>query len=130
MSGDLFSWARAQPEPAPGLDPGGAAGAALRDSGMALASQAQEHERPGWGERAYQAIVAVARLRATVHVDDVLRIFREQPEHPNAWGSVWQKAIRDGVITRSGTVRETQDRRKHRHRYPVYASAIFGSATR
>jgi hypothetical protein len=110
MPDDLFSWAD---------------GAALRDSGMALASQAQEQERPGWAERAYHAIVVAARMRATVHVDDVLQIFREAPEHPNAWGAVWQKAIRDGVITRSGTVRETQVRRKHRHQYPVYASAIF-----
>jgi hypothetical protein len=111
MSEDLFSWAD---------------GAALRDAGMMTAAEAQERAAPGWAERAYQAIIAVARQRASVHVDDVLQIFREPPEHPNAWGSVWQKAIRDGVITRSGTVRETQDRRKHRHQYPVYASAIFG----
>jgi hypothetical protein len=119
MSEDLFSWAD---------------GAALRDAGMMTAAEAQEHEQPGWAERAYQAIIAVARQRASVHVDDVLRVFPEQPAHPNAWGSVWQKAIREGVITRSGTVRETQDRRKHRHQYPVYLSAVFApgslSATR
>ena len=100
----------------------------MRDVGMALASGAQEQESPGWGERAYRAIVAVARFRQTVHVDDVLMVFDEQPEHPNAWGSVWQRAIRDGVITHSGTVRETHDRRKHRHQYPVYRSEIFGAA--
>lgn len=111
MTADLFSWAE---------------GAALRDTGMTTAAQAQEQESPGWGERAYQAIIAVARLAPTVHVDDVLQIFREPPQHPNAWGSVWQRAIHDGVISRTGQVRETQDRRKHRHQYPVYASALFG----
>jgi hypothetical protein len=111
MSADLFSWADAT---------------ALRDTGMAVASTAQERAAPGWGERAYQAIVCAARSSESVHVDDVLRIFPEPPEHPNAWGAVWQRAIRDRVISRTGTVRETQDRRKHRHQYPVYDSLIFG----
>jgi hypothetical protein len=81
---------------------------------------------PGWAERAYQAIVAVARFRPTVHVDDVLLIFTEEPKHPNAWGLVWVRALRDRVISRTETMRETRDRRKHRHRYPVYASKLFG----
>jgi hypothetical protein len=103
-------------------------GAALRDTGMDLASEAQEEVSPGWSERAYQAIVTVARFRPEVHVDDVLRIFTEQPAHPNAWGAVWSRAIRDRVISRTGRVRETQDRRKHRHQYPVYQSEIFGAS--
>jgi hypothetical protein len=81
---------------------------------------------PGWAERAYQAIVAVARFRPTVHVDDVLLIFTEEPRHPNAWGLVWIRALRNHVISRTETMRETRDRRKHRHRYPVYASQLFG----
>jgi hypothetical protein len=114
VSEDLFSWAD------------NTTGAALRDAGMTTAAQAQERVAPGWAERAYQAIIAVARQRASVHVDDVLQVFREPPQHPNAWGAVWQKAIREGVITRSGIVRETRDRRKHRHQYPVYLSALYG----
>jgi hypothetical protein len=113
MPDDLFAWAD---------------GAALRDSGMAIAGEAQERCAPGWAERAYQAIVAVARFRPEVHVDDVLLIFREQPEHPNAWGAVWSRAIRDHIISRTGVMRETNDRRKHRHRYPVYASQICGGS--
>jgi hypothetical protein len=111
MPDDLFSWAD---------------GGALRDAGMAVAAEAQERDAPGWAERAYQAIVRVARFRSSVHVDDVLRIFTEQPAHPNAWGAVWTRAIRDGVISRTGQVRETNDRRKHRHLYPVYRSEICG----
>jgi hypothetical protein len=110
VSEDLFSWAD---------------GAALRDGGMTTAAEAQERVAPGWADRAYHAIVVAARTSASVHVDDVLRIFPEPPEHPNAWGAVWSRAIRNGVISRSGLVREAQDRRKHRHQYPVYASAIF-----
>jgi hypothetical protein len=121
VSEDLFSWA----DSAAGAAPCSSQGQALRDRGMALAGGAQEQKQPGWGERAYQAIKAVAEVHRFVHVDDVLHSFRERPEHPNAWGSVWQRAIREGVITRSGTVRETRDGRKHRHQYPVYLSAIF-----
>ena len=108
---DLFSWAD---------------GAALRDAGMALAGEAQEQEQPGWGERAYQAIVRVASMQSTVHIDDVRRVFHEEaPNHPRAWGGVWRRAIADGVISRTGAMREAADRRKHRHHYPVYRSEIF-----
>jgi hypothetical protein len=86
----------------------------------AIVSEAQERAAPGWAERAYRAIVTVARNQLLVHVDDVLAFFCEPPEHPNPWGSVWQRAIRDGVITRTGMLRESCDRRKHRHQYPVY----------
>ncbi len=108
--GPLFGWAD---------------GAALRDVGMGLANAAQESADPGWADRAYLAITAVARSSPTVHVDDVLVIFPDRPEHPNAWGSVWLRAIRAGVISRTGMVRGTGDRRKHRHQYPVYRSEIY-----
>jgi hypothetical protein len=110
---DLFDWC---------------AGAQLRDHGMAVANDAQESKAPGWSARAGAAIVRVALAQPTVHVDDVLAIFTEQPEHPNAWGSVWQQAVRDGVIRRSGRLRETRDRRKHRHQYPVYLSLVYRGA--
>jgi hypothetical protein len=103
----------------------GAAGAALRDAGMTVASDAQERAAPDWLERAYQAIVRVALESPSVHVDDVLAIFLERPDHPNAWGSVWTQAIRNGVISRTGRTRETNDRRKHRHQYPIYRSEIY-----
>jgi hypothetical protein len=100
-------------------------GAALRDAGMAVASDAQERTAPGWAERAYQAIAHAARTQSSVHVDDVLAIFPERPDHPNAWGSVWTKALRAGVISRTGRTRETNDRRKHRHQYPIYRSETY-----
>jgi hypothetical protein len=107
---DLFSWSK---------------GAALRDAGMAIASAAQERAAPGWADRAYAAIVAVALAQDTVHVDDVRLIFKEAPSHPNAWGAVWTRAIKDGVIAATGTIRRTTDPRKHRHSYPIYRSLIF-----
>lgn len=97
----------------------------LRDRGMSLAADAQEFKTPGFAEAAYAAICSVARRQETVHVDDVLRICHLKPEHPNAWGAVWLRAIRDGVIQRTGTVKPCMsDAAKHKHNYPVYRSLL------
>lgn len=101
-------------------------GEARKAAGMATAAAAQEDDAPGWGERALQAIIAVALSQPTVHVDDVLAIFSEQPAHFNAWGGVWVRAINDGVIARTGTVRPCKDAKKHKHNSPVYRSLICG----
>lgn len=100
----------------------------LRDAGMARASEAQDRAMPAWNEMAYRAIVAVAKTQGDVHVDDVLRVFRDPADHPNAWGSVWMRAVRDGVIERTNRVRPSFDPAKHKHQYPIYRSNIFRSA--
>jgi hypothetical protein len=96
----------------------------LRDAGMDLARFAQDDKSPGWSDEAYAAIVSIARRQPTVHVDDVLRAFSARPVHPNAWGAVWMRAIRDRVIERTGTVRPSSDVGKHKHQYPVYRSLV------
>lgn len=113
---DLFEHASAQ-------------AARLRDSGMALASAAQERDEPGWGELAYAAIVSIAQRQETVHVDDLLREFRRAPGHANSWGGVWRRAIKNGVIEHSGQVRACMtDATKRKHLCPVYDSLIVGRA--
>lgn len=95
---------------------------ALRDIGMTRASQAQG--KP-WSEVAYAAIERVARRQVTVHIDDVLREGIPAPHHPNAFGAVWMRAIRNQIIQRSVETRPcTVDRGKHAHRYVVYFSRI------
>ena len=91
---------------------------------MALAGEAEDALSPGWADRAYQVIERIACRQAQVHVDDVLAEFAEEPNHPNAWGQVWMRAIRAGIIRHSGHFRSTADRRKHRHNYPIYESLI------
>ena len=97
----------------------------LRDRGMARAADAQDRAVIGWSELAYLAILNVARMQETVHTDDVRAIFPHEPDHPNAFGAVWLRAIRDGVIERTGTVRASTDPRKHSHQYPIYRSLTF-----
>jgi len=98
----------------------------LKQRGMFLASAAQEFVSPLWSERAFHALKALARMQATVHADDMARAFTEKPSHPNAFGAVWQRAIRERVITHSGRVKAcTVDPGKHKHQSPVYLSLIY-----
>jgi len=93
-----------------------------RDAGMARAVAHSPH----FAAIAYAAIVTVAKRQATVHVDDVLAECSARPRHPNAWGSIWMRAIRSGVIERSGDLQNCRvDRGKHAHAYPIYLSNIF-----
>lgn len=97
-----------------------------KQAGMKLALFAQDEKVPEWSELAYRAIVAIAKRQETVHIDDVLRAFAAKPIHPNAWGSVWQRAIREDVIAHTGRVRKcSSDPKKNAHQYPIYSSLIF-----
>lgn len=96
-----------------------------RDRGMALAADAQEQATPGFSELAYRHICNLAADHAEVHIDLFLSTFKIKPEHPNAFGSPWQRAKRDGIIKHSGRVRPcTVDPAKNAHLYPVYSSLI------
>lgn len=97
----------------------------LRDAGMSVAAFAQDSKCPDWSDLAFAAIVYIARKQSTVHVDDVLQAFDLKPEHPNSWGAVWMRAIKTGVIERSGQMRPCiTDPGKHKHQYAVYRSNI------
>lgn len=101
---------------------------AARDVGMIEAEFAETLTGSNFSEVAYAAICHVARRQCEVHVDDILRFCKIRPSHPNAWGAVWMRAIKDGTIIRTGTARPcVSDAGKHKHNYPVYASGIFNA---
>lgn len=103
-----------------------AAALRARDIGMVEAEFAETLVNPDFSEIAYAAICRAARSQCEVHVDDVLAICKVKPSHPNAWGAVWMRAIKDGVIERTGRVRPClSDAGKHKHQYPVYRSGLF-----
>jgi hypothetical protein len=97
-------------------------GSQLRDLGMERAASRD----PAWCERAYAAIVEIARRQPELHVDDVLRFFTPPPPHHNSWGGVWMRLVRNKVIEKTGRTRRTRDTIKHAHEYPIYRSRIFG----
>ena len=96
-----------------------------RDRGMNIAVSAQDAEVPRWSDIAYAAIERVARRQIHVHIDNVLAENVPRPAHANAWGAVWMRAIRNGIIQRSNETRPCKaDSGKHAHRYCVYFSCI------
>lgn len=100
--------------------------AEARDAGMAEAALAETLVNPDFAEVAYAAICHVARRQSEVHVDHVLAFCTIGPSHYNAWGAVWMRAIREGVILKTGMVRPClSDPLKHKHNSPVYASGLF-----
>lgn len=103
---------------------------AARDVGMVAAEFAEASTGSNFAEVAYAAICHVARRQSEVHVDDVLRFCKVRPSHPNAWGAVWMRAIKDGTLLKSDSDRYRpceSDPGKHKHQYRVYSSGIFHS---
>lgn len=100
--------------------------ASLRDAGMVEAEFAETLTGSDYSEALYASICHVARRQVEVHIDDVLRHCKVQASHPNAAGSAWVRAIKDGVIERTGMVRPcVSDKIKRVHNYPVYRSGLF-----
>jgi hypothetical protein len=86
-------------------------------------AQAVAHS-PRFADEALEAIKRVARRQIHVLVDDVLAECKARPNHPNAFGAVWMRAIREGIIQRTNQVRPSKDPAKHAHNYPIYFSLI------
>ena len=95
----------------------------LKLEGMDHVSAASD---PVWREYAYLTLLEVAAQRKTVHVDDLHAVIAWHPASPNAWGGVWQRAIRRGVLAKTGLYRPTRLPGKHAHDYPCYRSLVYG----
>jgi hypothetical protein len=93
-----------------------------RDAGMDLAASHAED----FCEFAYTCLVRIARRQIHCHIDDLLvELDGRRPASPNAMGSIWMRAIRNGIIQRSNETRPCKaDSGKHAHRYCVYFSRI------
>jgi hypothetical protein len=100
----------------------------LRNRGMSLAARAEDFVQPDFAQAAYIAIRAVALRQELLHVDDIRRQCLIEPSHFNSWGAVWMRAIRDGLIERTGQYRKSTDPKKHAHQYPIYLSLIVKRA--
>lgn len=83
-------------------------GRALRDEGMQMAADKANRNSPGWGERAYNAILEyIARHNfRPFTAEDAQEWAYENglnvPASNNAWGSVISRLARDGRITKTG----------------------------
>lgn len=79
-----------------------------RDAGMAAAIAHAEHLAEGWGERAYAALIQFARHRQSFTSYDfrqaVGALGLDRPPTDKAYGSVFLRAARVGVIRKNGYV--------------------------
>ena len=98
------------------------AGVAAKQAGVARAAAGAD---PVWRETAYRVLRALARSRREVHVDDFYAACPWHPARPNAWAAVWQRALREGLLAKTGRTRPTRLPEKQAHDYPLYRSLAF-----
>jgi hypothetical protein len=94
-----------------------------RDRGIQAAIDHAESVSPGWGDAAYEALVEFARGHECFTSEQ----FRAQskvtaPTTPKAFGSIFRKAARNGVIVKHGYAIAEQ---RHLSPCPLWASLIF-----
>lgn len=93
---------------------------AARDAGIQQAAEHAEEVHPDWNNLAYEALRVFAAGKrgtsATFTSEDVrgsiAAAFVPQPPHLRAWGAVFQRAARAGLIAKAGIV---ESRAAHCH---------------
>jgi hypothetical protein len=92
-----------------------------REVGMDLAAAAQG---TAWSSYCYGLLEGLAAELPEVHTDDLARVIEWHPAHFNAYGAVWQRAIRSGLLAKTGRTRPSRQPGKNAHEYPVYRSLV------
>lgn len=100
------------------------------DKKQAGMDRAADGEGPEWREYAFAALRQLAERKERLFVDDLYEVCDWLPKSPNAWGKVWQRALKDKVIVEANVPRrKSQLPGKHAHKYPVYESLLYRRAT-
>lgn len=95
-------------------------------AGMQLALEHAEAEQPAWGEIAYRYLLRFAERNyefQSEDVSDAANVDESFPKPPTdrAWGSVYRRASKAGVIRQCGTAKS---RRRHASICPRWVSLI------
>lgn len=104
---------------------------AQRDAGMQCALDHAADLCFDWPERAYAFLLDFAKYNATFQSEDVSDASKQvrgfvQPPTDRAWGAIYTKAVRNGVIEHHGVARS---RRRHASICILWRSLVFrGSA--
>lgn len=99
-----------------------------RDLGIARAEGAANRQVPGWSELAFRFLRRFAMTAQEFTGEDVTEAFNKtdftKPKDDRAWGGVYQRAVREGVMEKHPT--KTRPRaRGHCAPAPVWVSKIF-----
>lgn len=102
---------------------------AARDAGMRQALEHAEAVHADWKTHAYTFLVQYAKSHAEFISEDVgdahERAGLPQPPTRRAWGSLYQKAAREGYIAQNGYGRS---RMRHASICPRWLSLVYRSA--
>ena len=98
---------------------------AAAEIGMRMALEHAERDVQNWGDLAYLFLEQFCRSHATFISEDVSDASKSwglvQPHTDRAWGSVYRRAIKSGLIVQDGTGRS---RRRHWSICPKWRSLI------
>ena len=101
------------------------AGLSDKDAGMALATGKADARHDGWSAQAYTFLAAYAGTHALFAGWQVVQDARDQHAVPDAsgkaWGSVFLKAARNGIIEKAGY---TTDPNRHANPIPLWRSRL------
>lgn len=99
---------------------------AARDDGMQRAIDHAESDAPGWSDVAFQFLRNYARTHEHFISEDVSDASRDwgmvQPPTDRAWGQIYRRAIKEGIIKQDGAGRS---RRRHASICPRWMSLIY-----
>ena len=101
------------------------------EAGMRQALDHAESDIPGWGELAYQRIVAYAKQHERFCGWMVVKAAAMDPAFPappteKSWGAPMKRAAHAGIIERVGTAK---DPNRHGNPIPLWQSRVFESAS-
>ncbi len=77
-----------------------------------------------WKDAALAIIKAMASSGMTFHAEDVRGLVGDPPNHPNAFGAVFNAAAKTGLIIRIGDVIAKRDN-AHARRISLYKGARY-----
>ena len=102
---------------------------AARDAGMQRALDHAEGDSPGWSDVAFLFLKQFAATHERFISEDVSDASKEwgmvQPPTDRAWGQIYRRAIKEGVIKQDGAGRS---RRRHASICPMWLSLIYRGA--
>jgi len=101
------------------------AAAEARDTGMKQALDHAEEVRSNWGDEAYEWIRRYAKVNKRFISEHCTAWAAEQgfksPTDPRAWGMVFRRASKDGIIVRVGYATSLK---RHCSPTPLWESAL------